>query len=190
MLECASRLRPGCAEPAASPRLHLRRGVYLRARVRPQTSSRTPYLSLYRREIAAFFANVSAATGATEISDLTGTTLNYLRTTNPLNPEILAAYPDRLATNRANAYTEPGGFERLGSGLPVLDSFQCDNPPPVPRLRVDDSILELDYRRLTEEFVFSRQNRGKAPPCRQQPALGRLVDQNGRYPQLRPLRAP
>lgn len=147
------------------------------------------YLGLYRREIAAFFANSTAATGATEISDATGKVLNYLRTTNPLNPEILAAYPDRLATNRANAYTEPGGFEQLGRGLPVYGGFQCENAPPAPRLRPDDPILEEDYRRLTEEFVFSEEN-GKAPPCREQAPLGRVVDQDGRYPQLRPLSAP
>ena len=147
------------------------------------------YLSLYKREIAAFFANATAATGATEISDLTGTTLEYLRTTNPLNPEILAAYPDRLATNRANAYTEPGGYDQLARGLPVFGSFQCLNPPPAPRLRDDDTVLEEDYRRLTEQFVFTSQN-GKAPPCREQAPLGRLVDQDGRFPQLRPISAP
>ncbi|MEJ7789513.1 MAG: MlaD family protein, partial [Thermoleophilaceae bacterium] len=144
------------------------------------------YLSLYKREIAAFFANATAATGATEISDLTGTTLEYLRTTNPLNPEILAAYPDRLATNRANAYTEPGGYDQLARGLPVFGSFQCLNPPPAPRLRDDDTVLEEDYRRLTEQFVFTSQN-GKAPPCRQQAPLGRVVNQDGRFPQLRPI---
>ncbi len=163
------------------------------ARIEPYLRDLQPafdYLSLYRREIAAFFANATAATGATEISDLTGTTLNYLRTTNPLNPEILAGYPDRLATNRANAYTELGGFEQLARGLPVFGSYQCQNPPPEPRLRADDPILEEDYRRLTEEFVFTEDNRGKAPPCREQRPLGRIVGQDGRYPQLRPLPAP
>ena len=163
------------------------------ARLEPYLRDLQPvfdYLGIYRREIAAFFANATAATQAADISDVNGKLTNYLRTTNPLNPEVLAAYPDRLATNRANAYTEPGGFEQLSRGLPVFGSYQCDDPPPEPHLRADDPLLEPDVRALVEEFVFGEENRGKAPPCRQQAPLGRVVDQDGRYPQLRPLPAP
>ncbi len=163
------------------------------ARLEPYLRDLQPtidYLGLYRREIAAFFANATAATAAADISDVTGELTNYLRTTNPLNPEILAAYPRRLPTNRANAYVQPGGYEQLDSGLPVFGAYQCENPAIAPRLRADDLALEPAVRTLVERFVFTEENRGKAPPCREQAPLGRIVDQPGRYPQLRPLAAP
>ena len=37
--------------------------------------------------------------------------MHYLRTTNPLNPENLAAYPRRLGSNRPNPYQLPGGYQ-------------------------------------------------------------------------------
>ena len=37
-----------------------------------------------------------------------GSSLHYLRTVNPLNPENLAVYPQRVGTNRTNAYAKPG----------------------------------------------------------------------------------
>lgn len=163
------------------------------ARLEPYLRDLQPtidYLGLYRREIAAFFANATAATSAADISDVTGELLNYLRTTNPLNPEILAAYPRRIPTNRANAYVQPGGYEQLGSGLGVFGAHQCENPATAPRLRVDDPALEPAIRAIVERFVFTERNRGKAPPCREQAPLGRVVGQPGSYPELRPLAAP
>jgi len=148
------------------------------------------YVALYRRELAAFFANASAATNAADprISG-SGGNAKYLRTTNPLNPEILAAYPRRIASNRSNPYTEPGGYERLRSGLPTFGDYLCAEAGPDPVLDPDDPNLEPELREIVEEFVFSRQNRGRAPDCAQQRPLGRLVDQPGRYPRLQPIPA-
>ena len=53
-------------------------------------------LGAYKGELTAFFANTAAATQAFD----PGTRLHYLRTTNPLNPENLAAYPRRIGSNR------------------------------------------------------------------------------------------
>src|SRR4051812_28506581 len=67
----------------------------------PTTQQLTPalnFLGLYKRELTSFFANTVAATQAKD----PGTSLHYLRTTNPLNPENLAVYPRRLPTNRPN----------------------------------------------------------------------------------------
>ena len=93
------------------------------------------YLGLYKREIAAFFANDSAVTQAKE-----GNLPRYLRTQNPVNPEIMAAYPNRLATNRSNPYPVPGGSERAldlprrRSGPTCAARRRCRRrPPPVPR---------------------------------------------------------
>ena len=66
-------------------------------------------LGAYKGELTAFFANTAAATQAFD----PGTRLHYLRTTNPLNPENLAAYPRRLGSNRPNPYQLPGGYRKL-----------------------------------------------------------------------------
>src|SRR3954463_15293754 len=67
------------------------------------------FLGQYKRELTSFFANTAAATQAFDPA----TRLHYLRTTNPLNLENLAAYPHRIGTNRPNPYQLPGGYDRL-----------------------------------------------------------------------------
>jgi len=89
------------------------------------------YLGLYKRELTAFFANTVAATQATTVTN--EGPLHYLRTQNPLNPENLAVYPNRLPTNRPNPYMQPGGVDQLRTGLPAYETRQCDNGP-VPTL--------------------------------------------------------
>ncbi|HEX2232826.1 MAG TPA: MlaD family protein [Thermoleophilaceae bacterium] len=134
------------------------------------------YLGLYRREIAAFFANDTAATQAG--SPGPGGLLHYLRVSNPLNPEILAPYPHRLATNRSNPYTEPGGYSKLPTNLEVFGSYLCtDNP--LPTLSPD---IPENLRNLVQQFVFTDDPGG--PACKEQQPLGRFVGQPGRYPQL------
>ena len=76
------------------------------------------YLSLYRREIAAFFANDAAVTQASDPTPSSSGPLNYLRTLQPLNPEVLAAYPRRLQTNRSNPYSSPARTRRWAAGCP------------------------------------------------------------------------
>ena len=102
----------------------------LLAQLDPFLRNATPifdYLGLYRREIVSFFALDSSATQATEQSPTSPTPLHYLRTTNPVNPEALAAYPRRLPTNRSNPYTEPGGYSKLATEghLDVFGSYLC-----------------------------------------------------------------
>ena len=162
------------------------------ARLEPYLRSLEPaldYLGLYRREIAAFFANDAAALQATEPSAVSAEPLHYLRTTNPLNPEILAAYPRRIPTNRSNPYVEPGGYEQLARGLPVFGAYTCANPGPTPRLDPDDPNLEPALREVIEQFVFTAEG-PQGPPCREQRPLGRVVGQDGRYPRLQPIPAP
>ena len=62
--------------------------------------------------------------------------LHYLRTSNPANPEILAVYPQRIGTNRPNAYTFPLSFLSLPTGLPVFEGRQCGRLDP-PIITVD-----------------------------------------------------
>ena len=56
--------------------------------------------------------------------------LHYLRTTNPLNPENLAAYPRRIGSNRPNPYLLPGAFDRLAKDLPVFENRHCGRGVP------------------------------------------------------------
>ena len=83
-------------------------------------------LSAYKGELTAFFANTAAATQALD----PGTRLHYLRTTNPLNPENLAAYPRRIGSNRPNPYQLPGGYRKLAGGLEVYESRHCGRTLP------------------------------------------------------------
>jgi phospholipid/cholesterol/gamma-HCH transport system substrate-binding protein len=148
------------------------------------------YLGLYRREIAAFFGNDSAATQAVGSGFATPQVIHYLRVMNPLNPEIMTGYQHRLGTNRYNPYTEPGAYDRLAQGqpLPVFGSYLCtSNPTPAP-----PPPNEFMNQRLSDEikrFVFGigTGNEGRAPPCVEQAPLGRLVSQPGRYPRVEPL---
>lgn len=148
------------------------------------------YLGLYRREITAFFGNDSAATQATGPGFASPAQVHYLRVMNPLNPEIMAGYANRLGTNRYNPYTEPGAYDRLGQGqpLPVFGSYLCtSNPTPTPP--PPNAFLNQRLADEIERFVFGQgtENEGRAPPCVEQAPLGRIIGQSGRYPQLQPL---
>ena len=146
------------------------------------------YLGLYKREITAFFANDSAATQATDPSSISPRPLSYLRTANPLSPESLAAYDERIATNRSNPYSEPGAYSQLAQGLPVFGQYVCPPPgAPVPRLAPVDPNLTPDLRRAIQTYVFADGAYPVAPPCRAQSPLGRLQGQSGVYPQLQPI---
>jgi hypothetical protein len=144
------------------------------------------YLGLYKREITAFFANGASATNSTDPSSIAPRPLSYLRTTNPLSPEVLAAYDERIATNRSNPYSEPGAFTQLAQGLPLFGSYVC--PPagaPVPKLAPTDANLDPTLRTQIQRFVFADGAYPTAPPCRAQAPLGRLARQSGVFPQLR-----
>jgi len=93
------------------------------AQLDPATGQLAPaveFIGLYKRELTSFFANTVAATQAKDNN------IHYLRTSNPLNPENLAVYPNRLPTNRPNPYTKPGHFDALQQGLPVYEDRQCN----------------------------------------------------------------
>jgi phospholipid/cholesterol/gamma-HCH transport system substrate-binding protein len=104
------------------------------------------WLSEYRTELRAFFANVPAATQAS-----TGDGVHYLRTTNPMNPENFAVYPRRIGSNRPNPYMKPGGYlnlDRAGPGDPGLLAYEtrhCGRPNPAtePQQAIADALQQL-----------------------------------------------
>jgi len=171
-------------------------------------------LSNYTKEFAAFFANSAASTQATDKPPKSSGVVHYLRTSNPVNPEVLAAYPRRIGTNRPNPYQLPGAFSQLSTGLPVYESRHCGRGVPTlgPQLQ---AVLEGSTETLTttlngrqvfvggftkpvvqeiQDYVFGRLNNPDtppsqlAPPCNQQipyPPVGGTGQQGATiYPQV------
>jgi phospholipid/cholesterol/gamma-HCH transport system substrate-binding protein len=150
------------------------------------------YLGLYRREIAAFFANDSAVTQAQDLGQSNpAKQFHYLRTQNPFNPEMMAGYPTRLATNRTNPYPEPGGSLKLGTKghLEVFGSYLCGSTPVPAEPAPLEPWLPQELLNLIDYYAFGgSENRDKAPPCDAQAPLGRILGQRGAFPRLEPLR--
>jgi virulence factor Mce-like protein len=165
------------------------------------------WIGLYKHELTAFFANDVASTQSTDQPAGATSPIHYLRTANPVNPEILAAYPRRLATNRSNPYVEPGGYKN--APLKVFGTYACGTatvpqlappgsppPPPIqiplppgtPPLPVDPNgavdQLSAPLRGLINNFIYNNGNGIPSPPCVEQQPLGRFLGQGGKYPHV------
>ncbi|HLH13372.1 MAG TPA: MlaD family protein [Solirubrobacteraceae bacterium] len=123
------------------------------------------YLGDYVPEIQSFFANLTAATQATEeSSDLyiegkpEGGKAHALTAMQVLTPESLAIYQSRIGTNRANAYPHSGAYSALGSGLPVFSSSSCGNSAPAVAGPANEVVSEELIKLLTHPS-----NAGEAP---------------------------
>jgi virulence factor Mce-like protein len=162
------------------------------ARLDPFLRQVTPifdYLGLYKREIAAFFGSDAASTQARDPAFASRDLLHTLRTSNPTNPEIMAAFPTRLSTTRSNPYTAPGAYDRLKGGghLQVFAPNLCTSTP-VPNPPAANQYMTQEVVDLLAQYTFGiPENAGKAPPCEAQPPLGRIIGQPGAYPHLQPL---
>jgi phospholipid/cholesterol/gamma-HCH transport system substrate-binding protein len=93
------------------------------------------YLGEYVPELQSFFANVTAASEASEPSSdfPEGEEIpkrHLLTAMQVLTPESLAIYPKRIGTSRANAYPHSGAYSSLASGLPVFSSSTCADSAP------------------------------------------------------------
>ncbi|HWH92594.1 MAG TPA: MlaD family protein [Baekduia sp.] len=140
--------------------------------------------SLYKNEIAAFFANSAAATQATASVAGSDERVHYLRTTNPLNPEMLAQYPRRLTTNRTNPYAFPGDGLNVKDGMLSFETRQCTGQTLSPTLGpAVDGVLSETLRSGILKFAL---NGGSvtAPPCKQQPRFN-LGGTLTRFPQVK-----
>ena len=148
------------------------------------------YLGLYKGEIAALFANDTAVTQAADAGQSRSEQIHYLRTQNPENPEVMAGYPTRLATNRSNPYIAPGGYMKLGTeghletfGTQGCGTLAVPNPPaPLEPWLPAGVVAQINY------YTFGGTvNRNAAPPCDPQTPLGQVVGQSGNFPHLEPL---
>ena len=164
----------------------------LLARLDPWLRNFTPivdYLGLYKREISAFIVNDAAATQGTERGFNDDNFLHYLRTANPVNPEMMTGWPFRLGTNRSNPYTEPGGYDKLRTEghLGVFGGQVCTSRPTPPPPEPNEWLTPFVAGQI-EQFIFGgTDNRDKAPPCDPQAPLGSIVGQSGQFPHLEPL---
>jgi phospholipid/cholesterol/gamma-HCH transport system substrate-binding protein len=124
---------------------------------------------LYKSELAAFFANSAAATQATTPVAGSSEPAHYLRTSNPLNPEMLAQYPKRLASNRTNPYPFPGDGLNLKSGLASFETRQCGSAT-APNPTLGPAVEGVLSQTLRDNILRFALNGGDlvAPPCRQQ----------------------
>jgi phospholipid/cholesterol/gamma-HCH transport system substrate-binding protein len=159
--------------------------VPLLARATPYLGGVVPvidYINTYRREVAAFFANGTAAAQAT-LPRASGHGLaHYVRVSSPVNPETLTDYTNRISSNRSNPYLVPGGYSSLVNGLPVFGSYLCtSNPPPTIGPTIPASLAAV----LSSVYYTSDPS---GPPCKAQPPLGeQTTGQLQAFPQLQPL---
>jgi phospholipid/cholesterol/gamma-HCH transport system substrate-binding protein len=149
------------------------------------------YLSEYVPELQALFANVTAATQThgknTNIPG--GPQQHFLKVMNALEPEGLSVYQQRIGTNRANAYPQPGVFRSLASGLQVFSSASCANSAPSlsgpPLGTITQSVIE----QLIEDHVVnapeSASNVVAAPACNQQGPFT-FNGETSQYPHVTP----
>ena len=84
-------------------------------------------LGLYKNEVTSLLGNVDRGDQRGPPQLAAGEQIHYLRLLGPLGPESLATYPNRTTTNRNNAYSQPGAYNRLAKGLLSFDTRQCSS---------------------------------------------------------------
>jgi virulence factor Mce-like protein len=132
------------------------------------------YLGQYVPELQAFFANLTASSQAHGNNTNTpgGPQQHYLRVMNVLSPESLSVYPQRIGTDRANAYVKPGAFRSIANGgLQVFSNSNCSNPTPSVSGPPNETISQSLIEQLIQFHVANAPetpNAVPAPGCNQQ----------------------
>ncbi len=159
--------------------------VPLLARLTPYLGNVVPvinYINDYRREIAAFFANGTAASQATAQSFTSSRIAHYLRISSPVNPETLTAYAARPDSNRSNPYLTPGGYLDLLNGLPLFGGYLCTNNT----LPTIGPTIPANLSTVLSSVYYTDDPSG--PPCRAQAPLGETITGLSQtFPHLQPL---
>jgi ABC-type transporter Mla subunit MlaD len=129
------------------------------------------FIGAYKNELRTFFANVPAASQATDRPANAKAPVHYLRTLNPVNPENLAQYPHRLGTNRNNPYELPGGLLKLANNQrESYETRQCGRgapqiqPNPAQPAGLVNQILQFTFGYAVGQTA----GQVSAPPCIQQ----------------------
>jgi phospholipid/cholesterol/gamma-HCH transport system substrate-binding protein len=151
------------------------------------------YLSDYVPELQALFANATAAseTRGRNTNVPGGPQQHMLKAMQVLSPEGLAVYPQRIGTNRANAYPLPGAFRALSTGLQVFSGASCSNSAPSlsgpARETITSSIIEQLISLHIVNSPESGSNSVPAPPCSQQGPFT-VNGQTTQYPHATPFK--
>jgi phospholipid/cholesterol/gamma-HCH transport system substrate-binding protein len=142
-----------------------------------------------RREIASFFANVTATTTGRNPNlnpnAPDADPIHFLRASSSLSPQGLGYYPRPLGQTRSNPYMAPGGLDRLAGGLLSYDSRFCSNGDPSPPVQTGSPEL-IELARLANEYAFRTPNGSRnvrRPACAGQ---GNYPGFNTQFPQLEP----
>ena len=117
------------------------------------------YIGQNKREVTAFFANVTAAS---QIRDMTPNALHFLRTSQTLGPQAATTYPHPIGQTRLNPYLVPGGLTQLKDGLPALVCGSGDPAPP--GIMGEDTLSDL----FTKYGFRTESRQVPAPPCKLQ----------------------
>lgn len=89
------------------------------------------FVNVYRDDLRALFANTAAATQANNVEAGGTRFFQFTVSPAPLSPEGLAAYQNRLGSNRPNPYPFPRAFDALARGLGIYEDRQCGRAAPV-----------------------------------------------------------
>jgi len=83
---------------------------------------------MYKHEITGFLGNIAAATNNFQTApERNFKPVKLLRTTSPLNPQSMAAFPQRLTMERANPYFKANSYLNLKHGLESFRNTPCGN---------------------------------------------------------------
>jgi phospholipid/cholesterol/gamma-HCH transport system substrate-binding protein len=110
----------------------------LLARLGGTVDGRVPWLAefnpiikvakMYKHEITGFLGNIAAATNNFQTApEKNFQPVKLLRTSSPLNPQSMAAFPQRLTMERANPYFKPNSYLELKNGLEAFRNTPCGN---------------------------------------------------------------
>lgn len=152
-------------------------------------------LSFYKPELVSFFANTAAATQAASPPVFGQKPVHFLRSTNPLSPESLSTYQQRLGSNRSSAYSYPNAFapERLKAGLLGYETRGCSNFKPgivnpnipLPAKGSPPNAQTLYERLVTYTFLGDATGQSvNGAPCAQQPKFPNADGSLTTYPQI------
>jgi hypothetical protein len=125
------------------------------------------YIGMFKPAITGFFANVadSAQSASGAGSQGSAPYVHYVRASQTLSPFELASLPRPLGSDRNDAYRTPSAYDRLGTGLTVLNTTECANRNPAPPSSTNPASLA----QLIQQYVYRSSGRNIAvPPCKAQ----------------------
>jgi phospholipid/cholesterol/gamma-HCH transport system substrate-binding protein len=143
----------------------------------------------YIPELQSLFANVTAASEAHDnnADDPGGPQQHYLRVLATVNPEDLTSYTQRIGTNRANPYPQPGSFGLLGNGgLQSFSTAACANSAPSVSGPPNEAVSQAIIEELISDHVANAPASGNsvpAPACKQQGPFT-WEGRNSQFPQI------